>query len=601
MLPPARPALPGDAVRVWPAERFLWTWGHWHPGEVRTVECARARLVTVGQCLASATTMRQDLARSAGDGHWERLTRWPGAYLLMTVRDDGAFTAYTDPAGQFPLYYAQSGDRTVIATRATAAALLAGTGGAADPTTLAAHIVCPSVPELTAGRTALAGVQQLGGGQALRIEPSGALEHWTYERLDADSGAGFAESAERLRSALTSAMSLRTGGSARVTSDFSGGMDSTSLAALAARTSSEPLDAYVYHHPEAPAGDLEHALAYAAMIPGLRLNVTRGDEASLPYRDMGEQLPADQPDPGAVIGARLRLRLSHIAAGGRGIHLTGEGGDALLAAPPSCLADLPAVAGVRRLVRDGRALARMRKVSPASTVSRALRLARTPKRKAFDELALLLEEPPRHTTQWLDAVAWWPPPGPEAAWLTTGMRRRLAELARERSRCSDSGSAPSKTPGARAVLCELRNSAAVQNRLIETARVFGTWPHAPFLDGEVVRACLRLPPAHRTDPFVVKPLLAAGLTGLVPDDVLRRRTKGDYSAENYRGVRLSADEIRVRLSRSPLADLGVIEPSRVIASLDRAVAGLPAPFPALDRLLGADIWLASHGDGKELT
>ncbi|MER6784231.1 albusnodin/ikarugamycin family macrolactam cyclase [Streptomyces sp. NPDC000658] len=598
---PPRTTAPG-AVRVWPGEGSLWSWGPWHPGEVRTATCARARLVAVGQCLADARTMRQDLERSAADGHWERLTLWPGAYLLIVRHDQGRLTAYTDPAGQFPLYYAQRGDCTVLSTRATTAALLAGTADVADPTTLAAHIVCPTVPELVEGRTTLAGVRELGGGQTLRIDPSGSLHRGPYGGLGfGHSGTGFAETADRLRSALTASVSLRAAGPTRLTADFSGGLDSTSLAVLAAHVSSQPLDAFVYHHPETPAGDLQHARAYAAANPRIRLHVTRGSQRSLPYSEMDDQDPTDQPDPAAVIGARLRLRLAHIADGGRGIHLTGEGGDALLTAPPSFLADLPSSVGIRRLVRDGRALARMRKTSPAQTVLQALRLARTPKRQALDMLALRLEQPAQHDTHWLEAVAWWPPPGPEAAWLTTGMRRRLAELARDCARSTDSETALATTPAARAVLHELRNSAAVQRQLVDRARPVGIWPHAPFLDGEVVRACLSLPLPHRTDPFTVKPLLAAALAGLVPEAVLRRTTKGDYSAENYRGARMSAEDIRARLSSSPLADLGVIEPSRVIASLDRAVAGLSAPFPALNRLLGEDMWLVSRAGGKEWT
>lgn len=598
-LSPTWPPLPEPAARVWPAERRLWSWGPWHPGEVSTAECARARLLAVGQCLADARTMREDLERATRDGRWERLTQWPGAYLLVVIHDGDRLTAYVDPAGQFPLYYAQRGDRTALSTRATAAAVLAGTGGAADATALAAQIVCPGVPELTEARSAFAHVRRLGGGEALRIEPSGVLTHWTYERLSPDSGADFKESAARLRSSLTRAVTLRADGPRRVTSDFSGGMDSTSLAFLAARGATEPLDAFVYHHPDASAGDLEHALHYAAETPAVRLDVTRGTLASLPYRGLESQGPMDQPDPAAVTGSRLRLRLAHIARDGGSVHLTGEGGDALLAVPPAYLGDLAAAVGLRRLAHDARALARLRQLSPARVAFRALRLAHTPADRALRELAVLLENPVQRPTQWLDAVAWWSPPGPEAAWLTTRARRHLAELARERSE-SASGDPLLLTPGTRAVLCDLRNSAAVQGQFTSIAREFGVWPQAPFLDSEVVRACTSLPLPLKADPFTVKPLLAAGLAGLVPDPVLRRRTKGDYAAEDYWGARLSAAELRARLVRSPLADLGIIEPSRVIASLDRAVAGLSAPFPALNRLLGADMWLACCESGEEL-
>ncbi|AZM57282.1 hypothetical protein DMA15_35905 [Streptomyces sp. WAC 01529] len=592
---------PHGATRLWPGEPLLWSWGPWHPGEVRTVQCAHARLAAIGQCLADEATMRHDLRRAVQDGRWERLTHWPGAYLLLVLQDDGHLTAYADPAGQFPLYYGRHGQNTVLSTRARTAAALSGAAARPDAAALAAHIVCPAVPELTEGRTAYDGIRRLGGGQALRVTPSGDCTPWTYEDLAPDPGTRFEDSAAQLRSALTRAVILRTDTAPRITSDFSGGLDSTSLAFLAARTTGRPpLDAFVYHHPDAPAGDLAHALAHAEHAPSVRLAVTRGSEDSLPYSGLPEHGSADQPDPAAVIGARQQLRLDHIARGGPGIHLTGEGGDALLAAPPSYLGDIAATAGLRRLLSDGRALARIRQLSPADVILRARCLARTPLHQAMSGLASHLDDPLDHPPQWADAVAWWPAPGPETVWLTTRARRHLAELAEERARSTDlvSPSGPA-TPGTRAVLCELRTSAAVQAQFTSTARASGIWPHAPFLDSEVVRACTRLPLPHRIDPFAAKPLLAAALTGLVPDPVLRRRTKGDYAAENYHGVRRSATQIRARLLRSPLADLGIIEPLRVIASVERAVAGLAAPFPALNRLLGADLWLTAGASGQE--
>ncbi|MFE6286237.1 albusnodin/ikarugamycin family macrolactam cyclase [Streptomyces sp. NPDC057877] len=597
-LPPTGhlPSRPAD--RVWSTDDRLWSWGTWYDGEVSGAECARARLVAVGRCLADPQRMREDLERSVRDGHWERLTRWPGAYLLLVAEDGGRVTAYTDPAGQFPLHYAARDGRTVVSTLATAVAAFAGTGGTPDPAALAAHIVCPSVPELVEGRSAFAGVRRLGPGEALRVEPSGAVTRWTYARPGPVDGVGFEEAAARLRSALTWAVTLRTRGGGRVTSDLSGGMDSTSLAFLAADLAPEPLDAFVYHHPDAPAGDLDHALRHAGVAPRIRLHVTRGDGTSLPYRRMEARGVPDQPDPATATVTRLRLRLAHIAREGGTVHLTGEGGDALLAAPPAFLGDLAASAGLRRLLRDAHALGRLRHVSPAAVALRALRLARTPMDSALRELAVRIENPLSRPVQWPDAIAWWPPPGPEAAWLTGRARRDLAELARERAE-SERRDPTGLTPGTRAVLAELHNSAALHGQLVDVARDFGVWPQAPFLDGDVVRACLSLPVTDKADPFTVKPLLAAALGGLVPGPVLRRRTKGDYAAEDHLGVRRSAADLRARLTRSPLADLGIVEPSRVIASLDRAAAGLPAPFPALNRLLGVDLWMSARDRGEE--
>ncbi|PKW11405.1 asparagine synthase (glutamine-hydrolysing) [Streptomyces sp. 1222.5] len=594
---PPGPGLPHPAREVWPSAR-LWSWGPWHGGELRTAACPGARLLTVGQCLADSGRMHQDLGRSVREGDWERLTRWPGSYLLMVLEDTGRLTALTDLAGQFPLYYTRHGDRTVLSTLATAVAAMTGRTEAFDPTALAAYLVCPAVPELAGSRTAFADVCRLGPGEALRVGPgTEALARWTYASLEPDGDACFEESADRLRESLVRATALRVRNAPRITSDFSGGMDSTSLAFLAADEAASPLDAFVYHHPKAPAGDLEHAQRFAAGTSAIRLHVTLGEDASLPYADLDARAGADQPDPAAAVAARLRLRLTDIARRGGGVHLTGEGGDALLGAPPAHLGDVPGTGGPRRLAHDALALGRLRRVSPAKVAHRALRLARTPMDRALSDLAVRLERPLPHPPQWLDAIAWWPPPGVEATWLTSRARRDLAELAAERAaQARRNGLGPS--PGARAVLCELRDSAAVQTRLVEAARPFGVWTQAPFLDDEVVRAGLSLPVPHKADPYTVKPLLRAALSGAVPAALLDRRTKGDYASEDYLGLRTAVADLRVRLSQSGLADLGIVEPARVAAALDGLELGLTGPFPALNRLLGVDTWLKRRRRGE---
>ena len=53
--------------------------------------------------------------------------------------------------------------------------------------------------------------------------------------------------------------------------------------------------------------------------------------------------------------------------------------------------------------------------------------------------------------------------------------------------------------------------------------------HVPFLDNQVVAACMSVPVADRTTAAHAKPLLAAALDGLVPARLLGRPTKGDVT------------------------------------------------------------------------
>ncbi|MCM2430459.1 albusnodin/ikarugamycin family macrolactam cyclase [Streptomyces sp. RKAG337] len=574
--------------RVWPGLSSLWSRGPWRSGELRVVSCQGAGLVTMGQCFADDRQLRAGLVQAVESDRWEALTRWPGSYLVIVARDD-ELLAFTDLAGQFPLYYCPVPGRVGLGSQPAVAAAAAGIPVRPDRATLAAQILCPTAGPLLGERSVLDGVHRLGGGQALRIDAAGHPETWTYEPLIPDRHASLADSAEALRTALTAAVGARVDLGERLTADFSGGLDSTSLAFLAAHRTPAPLPVFVYHHPDAPSGDLEYAHRFARLDGRLELTVLPGSRQTLTYHGLDQVRPAGEPEAAAVNSARLRLRLAGIAAGGSTIHLGGEGGDALLVPAAGHLADLARQGGPRTFLRHCREVARARREAPTAVAARALRLSRTSPAGALEGLADRLERPSESIPQWLDTIAWWPDPGSEAGWLTGAMRGELAGLARSRARTGTV--TPGLGVGDRTALTELRIAATVQHQLSDTAREFAVWPHAPFLDNDVVRACTGLPSYRRADPRTVKPLLGAALAGLVPEPVLTRRGKGNYTAEDYQGARLHAQEIRSVLTGSRLADLGIIDPRAVVGSLDRVLMGIRAPLAALNRLLSAELWL----------
>ncbi|MFE3118185.1 asparagine synthase-related protein [Streptomyces niveus] len=555
----------------------------------------------LGQCLSDDDRLRRTALRALSSGGPDELTRLPGSYLCLVIRHE-ALTAYVDAAGQYPLFFRDTGARLVFGTRPVSVADAAGARRRPDTAVVAAGIFCPGAPSLTGERSVVAGVGKVGGGQALRRTARGKVERWVHEPLETDPGASLARSAEALRDALETAVRLRVAGKERVSADFSGGLDSTSLAFLTLRHRPGPLPVTTYRGAASACDDLVHAERFARLDPRLRMEVVTGTRETLTYQGLGDRAggaghDSDEPDPAVVALARSRLRLDQVARLGAGVHLGGEGGDALLVAPPGYLAALARPERLRQLVKESRVLARARQEAPSAVAARAVGLARTPLATALRRLADGFEHRAtggtgragRGDVGWLDAIAWWPEPGSETGWLTRAASTELAGLAREAA-----GSA-GRTAGWRAgdltALDNVRTSGAVQRQLSEMARPFGVWPQAPFLDSDVIRACAALPAHLRAAPPAFKPLLGAALADLVPAPVLARRTKGDYGDEDYQGARACARELRGLLADSRLAELGVVDPSAVVAALDRAVMGLRVPFPALNRLLAAEIWL----------
>jgi asparagine synthase (glutamine-hydrolysing) len=561
-----------------------------------------AVLLVFGHCLLGSAARSAGFAAAVDSADLDRVADWPGSYTAVVLRS-GTVTAFTDLAGQFPLYYSQLNGELIVGSDPGHLASCHRRG--LDLVTAAAHIACPAVLPVWSERSPYSGVRRLPGGAALRADTGGVRIGAAKLPLPVE-GITFSDAVDTMRAALTGAVRARCEGQI-VSSDFSGGLDSAAIAFLAARHSPRPVTSVAYHQPLAPAGDLADAVRFAGLDPRIKLAVVRGSERTLPFAGLAEALREDKPladampwspEPaqGTLAADRSALRLAAASSSGAGLHLTGEGGDALLLAAPSYLSSLSRLRTARTLFQHCGAYARLRYASPVKLAVRSLRLARTSPSRAIQKLAAEVEHGAGQPAEWGDVISWWPPCGEAAAWLTPSIRRQLAEIIGDpaTARAVPEGAGPADL----AALTDLRRSGEAQRHLRELARPFGIAVHAPFLDSAVIRAALSVPAVSRADPWSYKPLLRAAMAELVPGEVLDRRTKGDYSAEAYRGARGASDALRDLLRDSRLAALGVLEPGVVCQVVDRMSAGVAVPLGPLHMVLAIEVWLRIEDDVK---
>jgi asparagine synthase (glutamine-hydrolysing) len=584
--------LPGTPV--WTDIPWVLVYGNWRPEEIRQVRHPRGRLLVVGHCLAETRQVARVFSAAMDSADLNTLNSMPGAYTSLIICS-GEVIVLTDVAGQFPVYHSRQGQETLVGLHP--GVLAARHHRTPDPITAAAHIACPNVLPLWSGRSFYREIHRVGDGAVL---------HATYGDVRVSQDLPLPvhdmtqeEGIEELRAALVQAVLLRCD-IGPVSSDFSGGLDSTSLALLAARYSETSVHAVTYHNPHAPAADMADAARCARLDPKILLTVVRGTKETLPYQSIFdaavfpespgvEAAWTSEPTPAALAWRRSALRLAQVAQWGTWAHLTGEGGDAVLGAPPAYLAELARRRSLSRLFRSCAAHARLRNTSPALLAGRALRTALTGPATALGRLARDLNRPAARLLTWPDAVSWWPVCGEAIGWLTENMRHSLAEIAVDPLTV---GTIPAQAgPADMMTLTEVRDSASAQRHLRELGRRLGVAVHAPFLDSAVVGACLRIPSPQRVGHWTCKPLLGAALAGLVPDSVFDRRTKGDYTAEEYRGARMATSGLRSLLKESRLTELGVIQSTRVNESLDQLLAGVVVPIGALNQLFATELWL----------
>lgn len=537
------------------------------------------RLTVIGDCYASARQLTDGLA-AVRSGDWRALTRWPGSY--WTVCHDGRETTIlTDVAGTRPVYYAPHAGGTAWASQASRLAALTGASPALEEIT--ARMACPTVTEVCGTATAWTGVRRLPGGCALRIG-GGPPRVARYE--PDDEILPFGEAAVRLRDALTTATGARARASSRLSSDFSGGLDSTSVALLAARAG-YPMLAITHDDPADASDDVAWARRMASGQPLINHRVVPG--ASLFFDRMDQAPPTDQPFSDAARWARRADYQQAVLRYGSDLHLTGTGGDTLLAASPSCLADLVTPRALGQLARHAVARARLRHLPARTVLASAITLSRCSYPDALRQLAADIRRPP---ARWERAAATrrprWFPSGGITAWLTPTAREPIAA----RADAAAGSPGPAGIPVSRhRAWSEVREFGTYQAELAAQARAGGVNPHAPLLDNEVVRAAMAIPVASRQSVQVQKPLLGAALNGLVPAELLERATKGAYDGNAYAGLRANAASIRGLLDGSRLAAAGLVDLVPVRDELDRLTAGAPGRLASLETLITAELWL----------
>ncbi|MBO0802126.1 MAG: albusnodin/ikarugamycin family macrolactam cyclase [Nocardiopsaceae bacterium] len=570
---------------LWGAPRPAWTVGDSGEAGLHVAFSAgsRCRLAIAGDCYATAADLETGL--DAVDRHdWRALTSWPGSYWAAC--DDGQeTTVLTDVAGSKPVYYTRHHGGTAWATQAGPLADLTGVGP--DYGALAAWMTCPAVPEAYPGGTTYTGVRRLPGGHALRIGRDGVPRVTRYEPEDEHQP--FDDAAVALREALMTAVSMRASRAGRLSSDFSGGLDSTTLAILAVRAGF-PVLALTHCDPAIVNDDLEYAKRLAAGEDENLLTHVAAGSGRLFFDDLDSAPRTDQPLADTARWAVHAGFRQPVTEHGSDIHMTGSGGDTHLAAGPQALACLAAALPGKsaEFMRHCSARARLRQLPVHSVVRSALALSRTSYEQALGRVADAIRNPAAQPAG--RAAMNWAGHGRMAVWLTVDARRQLAGTI---TAASVPDGDPAQ-PALRAAWNELREFGTYQAELDLVARGGGVPAHAVLLDNNVVRAAMSIPVVQRLSNDVQKPLLNAAFSGTLPALLLRRPTKGGYDGSGYAGIAANAERLTEMARQSPLAGAGLIDPGPVREEIARMAAGAPGRMAMLEAFVAADRWAAAQ-------
>ncbi|BFO23102.1 hypothetical protein SHKM778_94900 (plasmid) [Streptomyces sp. KM77-8] len=186
----------------------------------------------------------------------------------------------------------------------------------------------------------------------------------------------------------------------------------------------------------------------------------------------------------------------------------------------------------------------------------------------------------------------WTPLLATADWMSPDVRHQLAAALDTAADQSDDAPARLAAWSDRQDLARLGADTTGWRQI--AAEQYGIDLVAPYLDNEVIRACQAVPADQRGAPGRYKPLLHTAFTGtgVLPDFVLNRTTKGGFNALAYAGLRENAPVLLDLLGPSSrLAAAGLVTEKPVARMLNRAAAGQPTAQGALHLSVAAEVWL----------
>jgi asparagine synthase (glutamine-hydrolysing) len=574
---------PRGGVRVPAAHGFLWATGY-PASEIKSVADDHGNQLTLlGPCLPSPRELDAALSNLTIE-RWCDIAVWPGSYVAIASRRDDTLIS-GDLAGRARIYFVDTGRGILWANAVTP--LAAYVGAPLRLRSLAIGLAVSGDPY--GGQTPFEGIGAVPPGSVLRINRNRASIHRWYRPL---ADATFDETVERLRSLLPDVIERRVeGAGGRITFDLSGGIDSGTLVALAARRGQALGITYVDSGIDND--DLQHARRIAACCPSVDHRVVYGGRSNLYFTMLHEPGTLPRTDLPSMSCTRLDVRAAVLDVAARQhsrIHVSGEAGDIALHAESTALAGLYREGHRLEAIRRVAAAARLRQTAPAARVRAMIRLAHSSPADELRRVAVAIRER-RYPTHFSSS-----PQVMSGAFLRTGVGWLTPEVAdwigdlllRLADEDTNDGEAPEELPSWEFV----RDIALDHVGSDELARGRGISIHTPFMDNLVLRTCLSLPGWQRRGVEKFKPLVTVGLAALLPLPLTTRTTKGSFDYSYQEGLRQNAAALRRIISNSILIREGIVSERAAEDGLRRMIHGLELGDTSLDLLLSRELWLA---------
>ncbi|MFH8404069.1 lasso peptide isopeptide bond-forming cyclase [Streptomyces sp. NPDC018019] len=511
-------------------------------------------------------------------------TAWAGSFHLMAssggrVRVQGGVVDlrrvfHADAASP------ASGRVTVAADRADVLAELVG--AALDERRLALELLTLGVPHPLSGSPQWRDVHALPGGHYLCLDAHGrarSIRWWSPP----DPEVPLAEGAARLREVLTAAVDVRTRGRDLVTADL-GGLDSTAVCCAAARGDAQVVAYTAALHDEL-GDDVHWARRTVRALGAVEHHIVPAEDTALTFDGVDTlQDVLDTPSMLTVDRNRRMHLVALAAARGADLHLTGLGGDELLAGTP---ARLHALISARPFValRDVRGYA-AKYQWPRRKVLRQL----ADRRSYRSWLARVARDLTKPAAAADEPLLDWSVPPRMPPWATSEAVAAARELLNS---CLPDAAPRGRGHGEHRELAAMDGISQWTRHIGQMAAPLGITVAAPYYDDRVIEACLAVRTPDRISPWRYKPLIVEAMRGIVPEAVRTRGTKANATFEEETGLRRHRSRLLALCEDSRLGRLGLIDADALREWCRRSLSAETESY-LLHPTVACEVWLRSR-------
>lgn len=580
---------PTEAKAIWEGSSSLWLCGNWQQQQLITLAEGSVRMTIIGTCLAAREVLLERLQRAARGRDYSLLMQLPGNYNIIVHIENDTYV-FVDAMGVRPVFYTIWHSSVVYSSLAVALQQLIG--AEVDHAWLATSLAGICTLSLVHNRSPFRNIYAIPAGHYLHIA-SGKPTSKRYWFAPSEYKQ-FSESADLLRKQLLMAVEGRAELYGNISSDLSGGFDSTTLAVIAAKklekTHRKLCTITRKTFSAIQSSDVrcaEHAASLYSNINALML-----EEQDIPpeYSHLELVSLTDFPDPAHAydMGA-FNSTMQLIASTGSRIHMSGEGGDAvLLASPYRYCVDLLKRGNLLKFLQNlfGWCRAQQLPLLPLLMFAAKQSLISYPrwlqqiKRLKADDLTL--------RQQSLFTGMTWDLLPMTASWHSTELVRLVLE---ELQHWTTVATPFSHSMGEHISIALIQLNALSARSTHQMADLYDVNLEFPYFDQLVVEACLSARPEDRTSPFVFKPLMLAAFQKELPPSIYTRNTKGEYVADEFIGLRENRETIHAFLESSLLADIGLIDLKLLKVAMQDFGMGLGAELAPFSNTLATEIWL----------